>query len=268
MDHRLVQLNFSPKGLPGSFSAGRAGYAVGRFENNRLQVEYAGAIHRTIRPTVVYPQIDDNGELVALWQSINGIGTLSYRQDSRKGYGWTYSLPQQVTVNADSSLSLSPLNAVKALRGSRHELLPASVKGKAADIPDAKGSRQEIEIQARLDDKGQSGIVLRQGGHEVRFYYDAAKGEVCLDPSQLSLENSEEIRRVRTCPLELPESGELHLRCFFDGSVFDAYVNGTYYSTWALFDDPREVQAGVICEDAELDKAVAWDMNPAYQLEP
>jgi sucrose-6-phosphate hydrolase SacC (GH32 family) len=265
---RLAFPNFSPKGLSGQFTSGRAGYAVGRFEEMHLKVEHVGVTGYTIRPTVNFPQTDSEGEFVAFWQSINGIGQLSYRQDSRKGYGWSYSMPQQVVRNDDSSLSFYPLDALKALRGARHQLAPSGLAGQTTDIPGAKGNRQEIEIKARLDGQGSCGLVLKQGGHEVRFTYDAEKKVVCLDPSRLSLENSEEHRRMRTCPLELPAGGELEMRCFFDGSVFDAYVNGTYYSTWVLFDDPREVQAGVICENAELKAATAWDMKTAYQLRP
>lgn len=239
-------------------------YQVGRFEDGSFRELAKGKSAVSSTRILAAVDADEEGSFQALWQ-MAGNHPFGSKEETRLGFSNTYSLPQTIEFRDDDSIRFSPHPAVAKLRREEEAFPGFVLENGEKMLPDAGGAHFEAELRAYPGGEGRCGLLLREGESEVRVGADFARQEYFLDLRQAPPDTVGAGSLLRR-PFH-PDDEGLHLRLFFDGSLVEAYANGTVLFDWILFANPDGVELGAFSErgNMEVEKLNTWQMDTIWK---
>ena len=244
---------------------GRTSYWVGDWKNetftpDQVQPRHLETINHFLSPT---PLRMTDGRLIV----IGIVPDLRSPINAWKA-GWqhTFSLPRELSLDAEGRLHQKPLNSLRTLR-SRHFHL-ANIPLAENTLPNlTEAAGDTLELIARIDTRGATRVGLRlraspDRAEETLLTYDTETHQLCLDRSRAS--NDPLVNHgVDIVPFALDADGILEIHLFLDRSVVDVFLNGTGAFTTRIYPTrPDSTQLGLLCEGkARLESLDIWQIH-------
>lgn len=200
-------------------------------------------------------------------------------QEGKKAKGWegVVTLPRHLSLNADNSLRIEPVQEVASLRAHHRQVggtdIPAN--GEVA-LPGIRGKAMEIKAVLRPQGAREVGLsVLRSpdGAEQTRisFYSGDSRqlhtSSLEVDVSAASLHSDVFGRSPEIGPLKLEEGEPLRLRVFIDRSIVEVFANDRQCLTLRAYPE-REDSTGVSLfargGSAKLESLDAWQIESIW----
>ena len=266
--HLLVSFSHSTGGqyLLGDYDAQRhrfRPYAQGRFNHGLVS---PGGVHA---PSAA---ADGMGGVVSILNINDGLPSPDWDQ--------ILSLPQRLSLGADSQLRIAPLEAIATLRGAHrhvaettlranHELVLEQVHGNALELDLEIDPREARWVQLNVlrspDAQEQTSITFYNFDRKLSVWYHTP-GILCLDGSRSSARPDVWLRPPERTTL--PRGGDpLRLRVFVDRSVVEVFANEKQYLAMRVYPgraDSLGVSLRAQGQDAVLKRLDAWQMQPIW----
>lgn len=186
------------------------------------------------------------------------------------GWAHNYSLPREISLDADGMLVQKPYSGLTGMRSTTAVTRNLILNGTESLAP--VGGRQ-IELLGEFTvGEGQMGFnFLKSGSGKVSLTYDAASGNLTLDMATLSrtVNDSRIYNGIYTAalPKRVAAGEKLTLHVYLDGSIADIFVNDTWAYSVRLFpNDAAQVEAEAFATAATPARINAWTLDPS--LEP
>lgn len=145
------------------------------------------------------------------------------------GWNGAHSLPLELDLLPDGSLSLTPAREVRSLRGVAWQENSLHLSGEMLlPLSGAGGKALEIEISLRPGEDAACGlqVLASPGGEEkTNVIYDRQARQLFVEREHSSLDQRADVNPA-TMPLELGAGETLQLRLFVDHSVLELFANG------------------------------------------
>ena len=203
--------------------------------------------------------------------------------------GWNHimSLVRRLTLRADNTLCIEPVEAVKSLRGDHQHIgeipLPANEEIVLEGI---EGSTMELAVEIDPQEAREVCLnVLRSAGGEevaaIKFYRNGnmrqlkdgrgyQQNALAINTTRSSLLPDVQARPEEVAPFELEDDEPLKLRVFIDRSVVEVFANCRLCLALRVYPS-REDSIGVSLyaqgRDASLKSLDAWQMKSIWQDE-
>ncbi|MBR5170293.1 MAG: GH32 C-terminal domain-containing protein [Muribaculaceae bacterium] len=186
------------------------------------------------------------------------------------GWAHNYSLPREISLDANGSLVQKPYSGLTSMRTKTSVTRNLTLNGTESLAP-VTGRQIELLGEFTVAD-GQMGFnFLKSGSGKVSLTYDAASGNLTLDMTTLSRTPNDNGSYRGVYSAALPKrvvAGEtLKLHVYLDGSIADIFVNDTWAYSVRLFpNDAAQVEAEAFATVATPVRINAWTLDPS--LEP
>lgn len=187
----------------------------------------------------------------------------------RMGWAHNYSLPRELSLDANGSLVQKPYSGLAAMRTTTSLSKDLTLIGTESLSP---VSGRQIELMGEFTiASGTCGFnFLKSGDKQASLTYDASKGTLTLDISSLARTvNDGGVYNgvyIATLPKKVNEGETLKLHVFLDGSIIDIFVNDTWaYSVRVFPTDANAVDAEVFASSSTAVKVNAWTLDASQQ---
>lgn len=154
------------------------------------------------------------------------------------GWAHNYSLPRELSVDANGQLVQKPYSGLAAMRTETAFSQTLSLQGTQSLAP---VSGRQLEIRGEFTvATGEFGFhFLKSGSQQATLSYDADRGTITLDLTALQRQSNDggSYNGIYTATLpEKPKAGEkLTLHLFLDGSIADIFVSDRWAFSVRLF---------------------------------
>ena len=154
------------------------------------------------------------------------------------GWAHNYSLPRELSIDANGQLIQKPYSGLSAMRTTTTFSQTLALQGTQSLTP---VSGRQLEIRGEFTvASGEMGFhFLKSGSQQATLSYDADRGTITLDLTALQRVNNDggAYNGIYTATLpEKPKAGEtLALHLFLDGSIADIFVNDRWAFSARLF---------------------------------
>ncbi len=186
---------------------------------------------------------------------------LATRDNYKMGWAHNYSLPREISLDAEGQLIQKPYSGLTALRGQTSATVSQTLDGTATLSP---VSGHQIELYGRFTiADGDCGFhFLKAGDRQASLTYQPATGMLTLDITSLQKTyNGPEIW-VIALPQKVVTGETLTLHVFFDGSIADIFVNDRWASSVRIFPtETSEVDTEVFATAPTAVSAQAWVLD-------
>lgn len=208
--------------------------------------------------------IDDKGRRIMWAWIFDGPGFVT-----RKEYGWsgTMSLPRVLTIAADGTLRMNPIEELERLRYNPRKKTDITVPaGTERPLADIVGNSIEIAVEMTSEAK-QFGLKVccsPVNAEETAIFYDAVDKKLKIDTSKSSLKEGP--KTTEAGPFELKPGEPLKLRVFVDKSVVEVFANGRQAVMRRIYPsrpDSLGVSLYAVGGPATATVLEAWDMMPS-----
>ena len=183
------------------------------------------------------------------------------------GWAHNYSLPRELTLDADGQLVQRPYSGLTAMRTATSVNRELQLEGTESLSP-VSGRQMELLGEFTVT-TGTCGFnLLTDGtGRGARLSYDAARGTLKLDLTQLerTVNDGAPYNGVYTAtlPRKVAAGETLKLHVFLDGSIADIFVCDRWAFSVRLFPtNAAATGAEVFATAATPVKVSAWTLNP------
>lgn len=177
---------------------------------------------------------------------------LSSEENYKLGYAHTYSLPREISLDANGNLVQKPYEGLQKMRSATsYNKKDFNLSGER-DLSPVSGRSLELSGTFVVGKNNFGFTFLGDGSKQVRLSYSPATGKVKLDASNLD-------RIVQDAPFNGIYEGTIakpaalgetvKLTVYVDHSIVDIFVNDTYAASVRLFPkDETSVKASVFSE--------------------
>ena len=196
----------------------------------------------------------------------------------KMGWAHNYSLPREVSLDANGLLVQKPYSGLTTLRTTTTAAKDLTLIGTESLSP---VSGRHIELMGEFTvSSGLCGFhFLKSGDKQATLSYDAATGVLSLDITTLSRtpfdnENAYHGVFAAALPQKVNAGEKLKLHVFLDGSIADIFVNDKWAYSVRLFPtDADAVEADVFATTSTAVNVSAWTLdasqdNPTGILTP
>ena len=187
----------------------------------------------------------------------------------KMGWAHNYSLPRELSLDANGLLVQKPYSGLAAMRTTTSLSKDLTLIGTESLSP---VSGRQIELMGEFTiASGTCGFnFLKSGDKKASLTYDASKGTLTLDISSLARTvNDGGVYNgvyTATLPKKVNEGETLKLHVFLDGSIIDIFVNDTWaYSVRVFPTDANAVDAEVFASSSTAVKVNAWTLDASQQ---
>ncbi|MBQ8097855.1 MAG: GH32 C-terminal domain-containing protein [Prevotella sp.] len=185
------------------------------------------------------------------------------------GWAHNYSLPRELTVDANGQLVQKPYRGLAAMRTTTAFSKQMALSGTESLAP---VSGRQIELLGEFTvQSGQCGFrFLKSGDRQASLTYDADRGTLTLDLSQLErIQNDGGTYNgvySATLPRKVALGEKLKLHVFLDGSIADIFVCDTWAFSVRLFPTDANSTAAEAFATAEMQASLqAWMLDARQQ---
>jgi len=193
---------------------------------------------------------------------------LPTQQNFEMGWAHNYSLPREISLDADGQLVQRPYSGLTAMRTATAIEKDLTLSGTESLAP---VSGRQVELLGRFTVASGSTCgfrFLRQGDHCAQLAYDAVTGMLTLDLTTLSRTPNDggSYNGIYTAalPRKVNAGEELTLHVFLDGSIADIFVCDRWAFSVRLFPtnaDETECEAFATLPTAA--RVDAWVLDPS-----
>ena len=259
-----------------------AQYYVGRYENDRFEIERHGRLTWTGGQLIApISMLDDKGRRIFFGWVNEGRGLEAHRA---AGWAGVMTIPRVLTLATDGKepvLRMAPVPEIESLR-INHRRTGGIELGSDSEVAirEIRGDCLEIQLEMTPEGARRFGLAVRaspDGAEQTRIFFDTAAGQVGIDGTRAArvmngrpqvpfLPAGEKEIQVQGAPFELSAGEPLRLRVFLDRSVIEVFVNGRQSLTQRIYPtqgDSMEVRAFSDGGRARVDSIEAWDMAAA-----
>lgn len=231
-------------------------YAVGDFKDERFHLKHSGQVD-VGNDSAVHSWMtqDDRGRwMLTTWirgSNMGGQIDLLTGVKPRFQSGWhnIYSLPRQVTIDADDSLHFEPLDDLKKLRLDPVSLTDQSLSG-ITPIPAKPGAHFEIDAEWTVAAGVSTGIRLKQGGEHIDILHTPDDGGTLVIDTSGAKHALVALDKIIRRPLPRQAGHPLQLRVFFDGCLLEAYADDGQVTTARWYAaDPSQITSHVLSQN-------------------
>ena len=181
------------------------------------------------------------------------------------GWAHNYSLPRELSVDANGQLVQKPYSGLSAMRTTTTFSQTLALQGTQSLTP---VSGRQLEIRGEFTvASGEMGFhFLKSGSQHATLCYDADRGTITLDLTALQRVSNDggAYNGIYTATLpEKPKAGEtLTLHLFLDGSIADIFVNDRWAFSVRLFPtDAAAVEAEAFATAQTQATLSAWTLD-------
>ncbi len=182
------------------------------------------------------------------------------------GWAHNYSLPREISLNADGSLVQKPYSGLTGMRTKTAVTRNLTLNGTESLAP-VSGRQIELLGEFTVTDGKMGFNFLKSATGKVALTYDAASGNLTLDMTSLTRTANDGGVYNGVYTAALPKrvaAGEtLKLHVYLDGSIADIFVNDTWAYSVRLFpNDAAQVEAEAFATTATQARINAWVLDP------
>ena len=257
-----------------------AQYYVGRYENDKFQIEQHARLNWTGGQLIApISMLDDKGRRILFGWVHEGRA-----RDKHRAAGWAglMAIPRVLALATDGKappLRMEPVPEIESLRLNHRSRVDIMLDADSQEnIDEISGDSLEIQIEMDPLDAKQCGLIVRcspDGAEQTRIYYDAASKQIKIDGDKSSLISSgprprvpflpeaEKKIQVQAAPFELSAGEPLKLRVFLDRSIVEVFVNGRQALTQRIYPsrgDSQNIRVFSRGGRAKVKFIEAWDM--------
>ena len=183
------------------------------------------------------------------------------------GWAHNYSLPREISLDADGSLVQKPYSGLTGMRSKTAVTRNLTLNGTESLAP-VSGRQIELLGEFTVTDGKMGFNFLKSGTGKVSLTYDAASGNLTLDMTALTRTSNDggvyNGVYTATLPKRVPAGETLKLQVFLDGSIVDIFVNDTWAYSVRLFpNDAAQVEAEAFATVATPARINAWTLDPS-----
>jgi len=211
------------------------------------------------------PTIYNNGEKTLL------LGIVPDKLPSSVNYemGWAhnYSLPREISIDANGALIQKPYSGLSAMRTSASYQYKDELNGSVSLSP-VEGRQIEVKGEFVING-GEVGFhFLKSGSKQAVLSYNTDTGLLSLDLTSLDREINDAgvyDGRYSSYLPEIPVKGEtVILHAFIDNSIADIFVNDKWAFSVRLFPtNASQTSAEVFATSTTTADVNAWILNPS-----
>ncbi len=182
-------------------------------------------------------------------------------ENYKMGWAHNYSLPREISLDANGQLIQKPFSGLAAMRTKTTSSIDKTVIGAESLSP---VSGQQIELYGEFTiAEGVCGFhFLKSGDKQATLSYDPATAQLKLDFASLTKTSNGVNEWSATLPQKVAAGETLTLHVFFDGSIADIFVNNRWaYAVRIFSTDASQVDAEVFADASTAVKASAWTLD-------
>ena len=188
------------------------------------------------------------------------------------GWAHNYSLPREISLDANGSLVQKPYSGLTGMRTKTAVTRNFTLNGTESLAP-VNGRQIELQGEFTLTEGKMGFNFLKSGNNKVSLTYDAASGNLTLDMTALTRTANDGGVYNGIYTAALPKrvaAGEtLKLHVYLDGSIVDIFVNDTWAYSVRLFpNDATQVEAEAFATAATPARINAWVLDPTMVPTP
>lgn len=182
------------------------------------------------------------------------------------GWAHNYSLPREISLDANGSLIQKPYSGLTGMRTKTSVTRNLTLNGTESLAP-VGGCQIELLGEFTISDGKVGFNFLKSGNNKVSLTYDAADGNLTLDMTALTRTVNDGGRYNGIYTAALPKrvaTGEtLKLHVYLDGSIVDIFVNDIWAYSVRLFpNDATQVETEAFATSATTARINAWVLDP------
>ena len=185
---------------------------------------------------------------------------LADKENCMMGWAHNYSLPREISLDANGNLVQKPYSGLTAMRTTTTVAKDETINGTVSLSP---VSGRQIELLGEFTaTTGKCGFrFLKSGDNQATLTYDADTKQLTLDLTTMARTKNDAGSYNGTYNATVPETlTKLHV--FVDGSIADIFVNDRWAFSVRLFPtDATAVEAEVFTTTAIPAKVNAWTLD-------
>ena len=212
-----------------------AQYYLGTYEHGRFEPEQHGRINYSIcHPD---PGMQVSGDLIAprSWEAPDGRRIMiawiaegrTAEAMAESGWAGIMSIPRELWMGEHGIMRTAPVIELEALRGARGEITNYAADDEELILDGVEGDTLELFAQIDCGSAHKVGLKFRcsaDGIEQTVVTFDRRKGEVSLDVTAASTDQTLVGLLSQSTALTLGEGEPLTLRAFLDRSVIEVFA--------------------------------------------
>ena len=178
------------------------------------------------------------------------------------GWAHNYSLPREVSLDADGLIVQKPYSGLSGMRTPTSVARNLALNGSESLAP---VSGRQLELQGEFTvGSGEFGFrFLKSGDSYAALTYNPANGELRMSMNALKRQSNGKDEWAATLPQRPQEGQTLKLHVFVDGSIADIFVADRWAFSVRLFPtDAAGVEAEAFAAAPTAAKLSAWTLDP------
>lgn len=246
-------------------------YFVGTYTNHRFWAEIQGRTDLGPDFYAARTIVDDKGRRILfgwLWEA---------RSDpAQRASGWAgvLSLPRELSLREDGTLTIAPVPELEILRGEHYHYEDVDVTpNRSLALDSLRADCIEIVGEFDTGDSEELGLRVRcapDRSEETVISYDRRNRRLNFDRERSSL--SPDVKRgVHGGPLELEPGEPLRLHIFLDKSIVEVFANGRACLSGRVYPSrPDSLGLAFFARggQAKVKSLTAWTMESAWKCGP
>ncbi len=186
---------------------------------------------------------------------------LAGAENYKMGWAHNYSLPREISLDANRQLVQKPYSGLTAMRTTTTYSKDLTLAGTESLSP-VSGRQIELYGEFTIADGNCGFNFLKTGNKQASLTYYPSSGELKLDFTSLSVTSNGVNEWSATLPQKVNAGETLTLQVFLDGSIADIFVNNRWaYSVRFFSTDASQVDAEVFATSSTSVKAKAWTLD-------
>lgn len=190
---------------------------------------------------------------------------LATDENYKMGWAHNYSLPRELSLDANNLLVQRPYSGLTAMRTTTTITKNQTLNGTESLVP-VSGRQIELLGEFTVASAPCGFHFLKSGGQQASLSYDPATGILTLDYTTLSRVSTDDGKWSAALPKKVVAGETLKLHVFVDGSIVDIFVNDKWAFSVRIFPtDAAAVETEVFANASTAVKVSAWTLDVESQ---
>lgn len=186
---------------------------------------------------------------------------LAATENYKMGWAHNYSLPREISLDANGQLVQKPYSGLTALRSATTVAKTLTLTGTESLAP-VSGRQLELLGEFTLAGGTCGFRFLKAGDKQASLIFDGSTGILTLDYTTLERVSTDDGSWSAKLPKTVAAGETLKLHVFLDGSIADIFVNDTWAFSVRLFPtDVNAVETEVFATSPTAVKVSAWTLD-------
>ena len=186
---------------------------------------------------------------------------LADTENYKMGWAHNYSLPREISLDANGQLVQKPYSGLTALRSATTVAKTLTLTGTESLAP-VSGRQLELLGEFTLAGGTCGFRFLKAGDKQASLIFDGSTGILTLDYTTLERVSTDGGTWSAKLPKTVAAGETLKLHVFLDGSIADIFVNDTWAFSVRLFPtDVNAVETEVFATSPTAVKVSAWTLD-------